>query len=762
MTTMIPPAPPLWTVVYIIVYCSLMVTSVPVDENSVIFRQPRAEDLCEPCPPGHYMEKGCPPDSDTPSCIPCPDGTYRGEYNHAKYCDPHKTICDAPYQRKKPVQPGNKTHDALCHCKHGTRRVNNNKCVKTCPAGKGVTKDGRCKRCKKGTFSDKRSNSQECLPIRNCASEGRETLQAGSQMSDAVCGDQLTQQSTFDDPERDIQTMFDMLREKAEQLEKMQEETIKFLSTLFAKSGIAIAEALFNADAPASLANENITVMVTNSSSPGITEVNVAGSNDGTFTKFPKADDRTVPVGKNYKSWTHASDIHVHIDQGALPQVEVLEATVPPDSPADNRTLIYVVIALTVICLIAIFISVFFGVINYRHLTIIHKKIDGPPTHQRGDFRRDTADNEEIEEVMPPLSQEQSSRETASPHADLQGPPAGAEGMKEIDSSKKEVEVHPSTVPAAVVRPKQRSLTGQPQATSSEEDLPQYSGSANDETVPLLLRGSQDISSPMDPAFKNGGLEVALHPTPPLKEDAGSLSSLTEDATESSVPKQTLAEELQETEEQSTEDVPDGPSDAGPQSEPIELRIEEEDEEETSVKGPPEDIPDIEEIARTAMVRVPSDELSFPVQESAHDSDGLEALGAVGGRSESFSPLPTSDVESDAESSSGDEAYERKVRVAIRDSVAKSLFTGLAHHLSNPAGPGPDWVPLARAAGITGPEIDHIINEAAQDLDKDIRKMLQQYEEGKTGDRPISELYGELIARKRLELYNKFRRDPPS
>eukprot|EP00058_Branchiostoma_floridae_P001079 XP_002586567.1 hypothetical protein BRAFLDRAFT_106349 [Branchiostoma floridae] len=287
--------------------------------------------------------------------------------------------------------------------------------------------------------------------------------------------------------------------------------------------------------------------------------------------------------------------------------------------------------------------------------------------------------------------------------------------------------------------------------------------SPNDETVPLLPRGSQEFSPPMDPVFKTGGLEVALHPTPPLKEGADCQSSLTEDAAEPSVPKQTLPELLQEAKVQSTEDVQDGPSDADPQSEPKELRTQE--EEETSVKqisDPPEDIPDIEEIARTAMVRVPSDELSFPVQESAHDSDGLEALGAVGGRSESFSPLPTSDVESDAESSSGDEAYERKVRVAIRDSVAKSLFTGLAHHLSNPAGPGPDWVPLARAAGITGPEIDHIINEAAQDLDKDIRKMLEQYEEGKTGDRPISELYGELIARKRLELYNRFRRDPPS
>ncbi|KAI8482577.1 5'-nucleotidase [Branchiostoma belcheri] len=162
-------------------------------------------------------------------------------------------------------------------------------------------------------------------------------------------------------------------------------------------------------------------------------------------------------------------------------------------------------------------------------------------------------------------------------------------------------------------------------------------------------------------------------------------------------------------------------------SDPKELRTEKQDEEETSLKpisGSPEDTGDIldtEEIARTAaLVCVPSDELSFPVQESTHDSDGLEALGAVG--------------------ETADEAYERKVRVAIMASVAKSLFTGLAHHLSDPAGPGPDWVPLARAAGITGPEIEHIIDEAAKDMDKGTQKMLKRSEEGKTGDRPIKAL----------------------
>ncbi|KAI8519094.1 hypothetical protein Bbelb_023510, partial [Branchiostoma belcheri] len=236
-------------------------------------------------------------------------------------------------------------------------------------------------------------------------------------------------------------------------------------------------------------------------------------------------------------------------------------------------------------------------------------------------------------------------------------------------------------------------------------------------------------------------------------EDEESIPSMTEEATEPSVAQQTLPdkpEDLPDTADQPIEDSAheEHVSDAGPMSEHREPSTEKEDEEETSIKqisGSAEDTndipPDIEEIARAAaLVRVPSDELSFPVQESTHDdSDGLEALGAVGGRSESpFSPLPSAQADSDSESSSGDEAYERKVRVAIRDSVAKSLFTGLAHHLSNPAGPGPDWVPLARAAGVTGPEIDHIINEAAQDLDKDIRKMLERYEEGKTGDRPIT------------------------
>ncbi|XP_035663158.1 uncharacterized protein LOC118406877 [Branchiostoma floridae] len=445
-------------------------------------------------------------------------------------------------------------------------------------------------------------------------------------------------------------------------------------------------------------------------------------------------------------------------------------------TPIDVITRIDALFGITSVGLVLTCIALAIGLIDLKCLIVIKKMITKETTVETASLLERTAHevlvigensalNEGIEE-MSHLGQEESC-EQAEPHVDLQEHSLRAESREDIGGRRK-TEMQSSSIQTAAVRPKQRSLISQSQPPPSEEDSLEYTVSPNDETVPLLPRGSQEVSPPMDPVFKTGGLEVALHPTPPLKEDADSQSSLTEDAAESSVPPQTLAEELQEAEEQSTEHVPDGPCDAGPQSEPKGLRTEQEDEEETSVKqisDPPEDsehIPDIEEIARTAMVRVPSDELSFPVQESAHDSDGLEALGAVGGRSESFSPLPTSDVESDAESSSGDEAYERKVRVAIRDSVAKSLFTGLAHHLSNPAGPGPDWVPLARAAGITGPEIDHIINEAAQDLDKDIRKMLEQYEEGKTGDRPISELYGELIARKRLELYNRFRRDPPS
>ncbi|KAI8512055.1 receptor super member 6b [Branchiostoma belcheri] len=111
----------------------------PIHENSATYQL--TSDPCKLCPPGTYTEEGCLPDKpDTPSCIPCPNGTYRQEYNQANFCRPHKTICNAPYQKKKPVQPGNQTHDAVCDCKHGTIKMNNNKCVKTCPRGKGVTK----------------------------------------------------------------------------------------------------------------------------------------------------------------------------------------------------------------------------------------------------------------------------------------------------------------------------------------------------------------------------------------------------------------------------------------------------------------------------------------------------------------------------------------------------------------------------------------------------------------------------------------------
>ncbi|XP_066265431.1 uncharacterized protein [Branchiostoma lanceolatum] len=767
--------------VFIIVIASPLMTGIPVPEGSGT----DLEILCHPCPPGTFMEDTCLPGKpDTATCTPCPDGTYRRRPNHARFCHPHKTSCDAPYQIREPVQPGDRTHDAVCHCEHRAVKVTNNKCVKrkNCPPGKGITKGGRCKQCEEGTFSDKISKFQKCQPISNCSQQGRETVHPGSVTSDARCGDLLSPKSVADMNENQI-SIDDMIQKHMEDLTaKDLLQNIKKVhnDALAPESYAALAEKTtttasrtHNTDA------ESLTIAMNTLQRHTKTGKIAIHDEDG-HIDFIENGVIVVPSTENYDSFTLDAQ---HIKLSSLE--ELLKTTSSPvfaETPADNTTQINLIVAITTACFLASVICISFLVVAIRYLKILvkQKNLEATPLIEgrlleEGDIGENTGYQEDIEEDVPLLSQEpEPCTEPSSPHADLQEPPLGAEGIKEDVSSKKEAEVqiHVSPVPSAVVRPKQRSLSGQPHATPSEEDSPQYTGSIDDETVPLLLRGSQDVSSPMDPVFKPEGLEGALHPTPPLKDDAESHSSMTVDATEPSIPQESLPsepEELQEDEEQPTEDVPDGPSDAGPMSQPKELRTEEEDEEEeTSLKqtsGSPEDdedIPDIEEIARTAMVRVPSDELSFPVQESAHESDGLEALGAVGGRSGSFSPLPSAEADSDAESSSGDEAYERKVRVAIRDSVAKSLFTGLAHHLSNPAGPGPDWVPLARAAGITGPEIDHIINEAAQDLDKDIRKMLEQYEEGKTGDRPISELYGELIARKRQQLYNTFRRDPPS
>ncbi|CAH1250278.1 TNFRSF21 [Branchiostoma lanceolatum] len=732
------------TLIYkiIIVVIITVVSSGPVPLEPVYQR----DTLCHLCPAGTFMEVACVPGEPDTVCTACPEGTFRRKPNHAKSCHPHKTSCDAPYQIKEPVQLGNRTHDAVCHCEHGAIKIGGNKCVKrkTCPPGQGSTKGGQCKQCREGYFSDKLSKFQKCLPVRNCSHEGKETLFAGSRTSNARCGDLFPTKS--------------QIRASTEKNEKLD---LNFpdatrAATVFASDVVYLPEA----NTVVHKKNREGKIAIQDKDSP----INV-----------PEDEDNLTENLKD--NWTPIP--HVPI----LPLGNAVEATNTPETQINVITRINVILGITCFGLIVGSIALAVALIGLKYIRIIRRLVTKERTEETASLMERTHDilvigensalNEDIEE-MPQLGQEESCEGAAPSHADVQEHSSRAEPKEDLGVRKK-ADMQPSSILTAAVRPKQRSLTSQSQAPLSEDDSLQYTESGDDETVPLLLRGSQEVSSPMNPIFKPEGLEVALHPTPPLKDDAEtseSQSSMTVDATEPFVPQQSLPnepEELQEDEEQPTEDVPDGPSDAGPMSQPKELRTEEEDErEETSLKqtsGSPEDdedIPDIEEIARTAMVRVPSDELSFPVQESAHESDGLEALGAVGGRSGSFSPLHSAEADSDAESSSGDEAYERKVRVAIRDSVAKSLFTGLAHHLSNPAGPGPDWVPLARAAGITGPEIDHIINEAAQDLDKDIRKMLEQYEEGKTGDRPISELYGELIARKRQQLYNTFRRDPPS
>ncbi|CAH1250281.1 Hypp8836 [Branchiostoma lanceolatum] len=205
-----------------------------------------------------------------------------------------------------------------------------------------------------------------------------------------------------------------------------------------------------------------------------------------------------------------------------------------------------------------------------------------------------------------------------------------------------------SQVPGTVAMPpEQRSLTSQSHALPSEDGSLQSTGSV-DGTASLLPRDtrSEDVSPSMNPVVKDG------------LEALGAVGGRSESFNPRLLPSAEANSDAENSSGLNTELGHHRGNSTGTVRFPS-------DEEETEDD---KDISDIEEKARTAMVHVSSDKLIFPVQESAHESDGLEAFGAVGGRSGSFSLLPSSD----AENSSGDEAYERKVRVAIRDSVARS------------------------------------------------------------------------------------------
>ncbi|XP_066265753.1 uncharacterized protein [Branchiostoma lanceolatum] len=98
-------------------------------------------------------------------------------------------------------------------------------------------------------------------------------------------------------------------------------------------------------------------------------------------------------------------------------------------------------------------------------------------------------------------------------------------------------------------------------------------------------------------------------------------------------------------------------------------------------------------------------------------------------------------------------AYRKRIQERLAQAVTNVLSRSAMEHLVG--GLGREWQALAQRLGLTEAEIDHILNENRSDLDKQIYEMIRKWQQGKTGQASISELYGALLECNMEELHNK-------
>ncbi|KAI8506755.1 receptor super member 5 [Branchiostoma belcheri] len=115
-------------------------------------------------------------------------------------CDPCPPVCDKP--NMVTTFRGNTTHDAVCGCEV-SYHLERGSCERNvyCERGEGIVENGmRCEPCTNGTYSDKLSDVEPCLPWTNCSKYGMDIAEEGTASSDRVCYGQSTEEPTSATP----------------------------------------------------------------------------------------------------------------------------------------------------------------------------------------------------------------------------------------------------------------------------------------------------------------------------------------------------------------------------------------------------------------------------------------------------------------------------------------------------------------------------------------------------------------------------------
>ncbi|XP_047398508.1 tumor necrosis factor receptor superfamily member 5 isoform X2 [Sciurus carolinensis] len=150
---------------------------------------------CTKCRPGEKLVNDCSALTAT-QCLPCSKGEFSDTWNRDRRCHEHK-YCD-PNLGLRVEREGNSETDTTCTCEDG-RHCTSSACEScaqhtSCGPGLGVkrlgtgTSDTICEPCPDGFFSNVSSAFEKCHPWTSCETKDLVELQAGTNMTDAVCG----------------------------------------------------------------------------------------------------------------------------------------------------------------------------------------------------------------------------------------------------------------------------------------------------------------------------------------------------------------------------------------------------------------------------------------------------------------------------------------------------------------------------------------------------------------------------------------------
>ncbi|KAM3928470.1 tumor necrosis factor receptor superfamily member 11A [Leptodactylus fuscus] len=178
-------------------FCMALPVSQTCNKDKQYMHQGRC---CDKCPPGTHMKSRCTATANT-TCIPCGPNEYMSFWNEDLTCTLFM-VCDSG-KALRMSYPGNSTYPRECECTEGYHFepkqelcVENTKCL----AGFGVqspvqpNKNTVCIPCPAGYYSNSSSKTDACTPWTNCTGIGLEEIAPGTNISDAVCNQDIVLQ----------------------------------------------------------------------------------------------------------------------------------------------------------------------------------------------------------------------------------------------------------------------------------------------------------------------------------------------------------------------------------------------------------------------------------------------------------------------------------------------------------------------------------------------------------------------------------------